>query len=56
MPNAEIKMFRVSFTRETWERLLKFCERNYGRKAFSITVEEAVKAYLCAHDGSPTSD
>jgi len=44
------KRFNVYFTMRTWERLVKFVEEKYGGKqALSLTIEEAVKAYLARH-------
>ena len=41
----------VHFTQETWDQLKKFIIDKYGvRKALSITVEEAVKAYLAREE------
>ena len=40
------------FTIETWEQLKKFITDNQGvKRALSITVEEAVKAYLVRQKG-----
>ena len=46
----EQKKVTIYFTMKTWERLLDFVRAKYGvKKALSITIEEAVKAYLARH-------
>ena len=48
----EQKKVTIYFTMKTWERLLDFVRAKYGvKKALSITVEEAVKAYLATTGG-----
>jgi len=44
------KRFNVYFTEKTWQELMDFIMKRYGTtKALSITVEEAVRAYLARH-------